>query len=64
MLASCTASPPILLVAPVINLHRCHPAAGQLHSVSIGSTTALQTIQVEYFGHRYGFSHYPNGYSL
>lgn len=29
----------------------CHPAAGQLHSVSIGSATALQTIQVEYFGH-------------
>ncbi|KAF8637629.1 hypothetical protein AX17_002698 [Amanita inopinata Kibby_2008] len=29
----------------------CHPGPGPLHSVSVGSTTAMQQIQVEYFGH-------------
>ncbi|KXN92424.1 Peptidase M20 domain-containing protein 2 [Leucoagaricus sp. SymC.cos] len=29
----------------------CHPGAGRLNSTSIGSTTAMQAIEVEYFGH-------------
>lgn len=28
----------------------CHPGAGRLNSTSIGSTTAMQAIEVEYFG--------------
>ncbi|KAH9479424.1 Peptidase M20 domain-containing protein 2 [Psilocybe cubensis] len=29
----------------------CHPSTGLPHSASVGSSTAMQSIQVEYFGH-------------
>lgn len=36
----------------IINVHRCHPGAGRPNATSIGSTTAMQAIEVEYFGQR------------
>ena len=29
---------------------RCHPSPGPPHSTAIGSSNAMQSIQVEYFG--------------
>jgi hypothetical protein len=51
-LASCTLSTHLdRIKLPLIDCYRCHPGPGPPHSVSLGTSIALQGIEVEYFGH-------------